>query len=175
MSLVVLALASGCGDDDDNGGPAGPQQAADLVWVDSVSAVANSQVTVDINMRNSTAIIGAEVPLRLSGTGFTIDSGSFVGGLFSDGLLTTCTVDSATQTVFLLTVGRSSLASGEGLFASLYVSLAAEAAGQEIAIDSAMIPVGGNVYHVVSYGTADLTQILPAFESGKIVVAPSGQ
>ena len=66
----------------------------------------------------------------------------------------------------------ATLPSGKGLFASLYVTLGAGAAGQEIAIDSTFDPAGPGVFNVVSYVTPDFTQILPVFRSGKIVVAP---
>lgn len=148
-----------------------PPPPADLVWVDSVSAVANSQVIVNINMRNSTELRGVEVPLRLSGTDFTIDSGSFIGGLFSNAFAKACSIDVATQTVFLIAVEPDTIASGEGIFASLYVSLAAGAAGQEIAIDSARVLDGPDLHEVV-FVKPDLTPILPAFEPGKIVVEP---
>ncbi len=174
MGVVFLTLPVfiGCSDDDDNGTPTGPGPVVDRVWVDSISAVASSQVAVDINMLNSTGIIAAEVPLRLSGTGYTIDSGSFVGGRFEDAVLATCVIDTAAQTAILLVVDTATLAGGEGIFASLCISLGAGTAGQEIAIDSALIPVGQNIYHVVSYLKPDNSQILPAFEAGKIVVAP---
>jgi len=73
---VAIAVISGCSSNDEK--TTGPQntQVADTVWVNSVSAAANDQVKVDITIHNSTAIASVEVPLRLSGNDFAIDSGS---------------------------------------------------------------------------------------------------
>jgi len=170
LSLLILALIVGCGDDDDKS--TGPQDVLNLVWVDSVSATVGTQAVVGVHLKSSNALLGAEVPLKLSGTGFTIDSGSFVGGVFAGAILKSCSVDVATQTVFMLTTSLSSIAAGEGLFGNLYVSIDPGAAVQVIAVDSALVPVGGNVYHVVSFVKSDLGQVLPPFQPGKIIVEP---
>ncbi len=174
IGVIFLALPVfiGCSNDDDNGTTTGPGQVVDKVWVDSISASANSQAIININMRNGTGITGIEVPLRLSGSGYTIDSASFAGGRLDSAFMTTCAIDTAAQTAILLAVDTVVLAGGEGIFASLYISLGAGAAGQVIVVDSALIPVGQNIYHVVSYVKPDFSQILPPFEAGKIVVAP---
>jgi len=167
--LFIILLVITCSENDD---ATGPQQAKDLVWVDSVSATTNSQVSIDIHMRNSSSIIGVEVPLRLSGIGFTIDSGCFNGGICENVATKKCSIDVPCNTVYFTVIEMSGIGKGEGIFASLWISLNSQAGGQVITIDSAMVPVSQNVYHLVSYAKSDLTQVLPGFIPGKIVVQP---
>jgi hypothetical protein len=166
LLVFALAIIIACGGDDSTG----PQEEPNLVWVDSVSAAPGDQAVVDVYFRNGSDIMGAEVPLRFSGSGFSIDSGSFVGSRFSSALLAKDSIDEATNTIFLMTATLTSVSKGEGIFARLYVSLDEGATAQEIEIDSAFVNISGNVYHVVSFATSQITQILPPFIAGKIVV-----
>lgn len=167
LLVFALAIMIACGGDNSSG----PSEEANLVWVDSVSATPGSQAIVNIYVRNDSEIKGVEVPLRLSGTGFVIDSGSFFGGRFSEAELKSAEIDTEANTIFPLVIGvQKVFPKGEGVFARIYVSLDEAAVAQEITVDSALVQISGNVYHVVSYARSDLTQVLPPFEPGKIVV-----
>ncbi len=166
LLVFALAIIVACGGSNSSG----PHEEANLVWVDSVSAAPGDQAVVNIYMRNNESLLGAEVPLRLSGSGFVIDSGSYVGGRFSGATIAKDSIDAATNTIFLMTVTLSAVPKGEGIYAKLYVSIDEAAAEQEIEIDSAFVNITGNVYHVVSFATSQVTQILPPFEPGKIMV-----
>jgi len=171
---VAAALFGGCSDDEKE--PAGPNGtvAADTVWVSSVSAAANEEVKVDITIRNSAPIASLEVPLRLAGNNFVIDSGSYVGGSFADAALKSAIIDPSEKTVYFIAAhsAGTTVPAGTTHLASLYVTLGADAADQVIEVDSAFVNISGNVYHVVSFATPDMTQILPKFVPGQIDVAP---
>jgi|GEM_PF-2597355 len=176
LLLLALFLSGGCSEDDDENGPMGssPPPRPDTVWVSSVSGEAGQQVKVDITIRNSVAIGSVEVPLRLAGSDFVIDSGSYGGGTFATAFLKQATINAAEKTVYFIAAHApsNSVPSGTSHLGSLYVTLGAGAGNQVIAVDSAFVPVGGNVYHVVSFATPGLQQILPVFRGGEITVAP---
>jgi len=165
LAIGVLVMLAGCGSDKK---PAAPEFNHEVI-VASVNAAAGSKVQVDITVSNETAITGVEVPLRLKGSDFLIDSSSYAGGRFQSCLVNSCTIDSAAQTAIMLVADLSTVSAGEGLFARLFVSLGEDAGGQTIDIDTCFIIVG-QYAHVLSFASAGYDPIFPSFVPGKIIV-----
>jgi hypothetical protein len=165
---ALLAVGWGCSDDDDNG--VGPDNSGNRILVQSVTAPAGGETAVEIRTAHTATLLGVEVPLRVTGTGFFIDSVSYAGGLWEDCMSSACTIDSTENTVIMLSLDTVGVVAGEGLFATVYFSLPEAVAGDTIAIDTALIPVGGGLAHMISFETSALQTIYPAFQGGTIAI-----
>jgi hypothetical protein len=163
--LIALTIALGCSDDEGNG-PV-PLN-TNVVWVDDVTATTSDpQVRVNVRFANVDPLSGVAIPLYVSGTGFTVDSVSFKGGRVSDAAVLESHVDTLAQTVAMVALaGAELIPRGEGIFASLYFTLAGESQGQTLTIDSTTIGTESLVY-VDSTGQGEVD---PEFESGEISV-----
>ncbi len=166
MLLILLVIAVGCSDDNGGNGPA-PED-TNRVWVDRVTAnTDNPYVRVDVWFENIDSIFAIEVPLHVSGSGFTIDSVSFVGSRVSELLILEGVVDNQARTIDLVVLpDTANIGPGEGLLAGLYFTLIEESRGQVLVIDTTTI---GDRYlrYLDPTGFGD---ILPDFTSGEISV-----
>ncbi|MBU1318564.1 MAG: hypothetical protein KKG33_04815 [candidate division Zixibacteria bacterium] len=172
--LLLLIIGAGCGSDDKGTDP--EKVNSNLVWVDRVSAVSNQDdVKVNVWFGNLVPLSGLEVPLRVSGGGFTIDSVSFVGSRVGDFFLTIGAVDTFTNTIEIAAADTAvCVDSGEGLLASLYFTLYSSSGGQVLAIDTFSLDTGP--YHSLIYiDTSEAgAEIIPDFIDGEISVLQTG-
>ena len=85
LTSVFILLAGiffvGCSDDEDKNvtGDNNVQTYVDSVWVSDATVSEGEQTVITINFSNSQQLIRVEVPLKVYGTGFYIDSVSFIG------------------------------------------------------------------------------------------------
>ena len=166
MLLIMLAIAVGCSDDNGVNGPV-PED-TNRVWVNRVTAsTANPYVRVDVWFANIDSIFGLEVPLHVSGSGFTIDSVSFVGSRVSELLILEGVVDNSARTINLgVLADTANIGPGGGLLAGLYFTLLDESRGQVLVIDTTTI---GDRY-LIYIDSTGLGEILPDFTAGEISV-----
>jgi hypothetical protein len=166
--VTLLALGLGCGDD----GGTGPEPTkANKVWVDMVTANTNDDyVRVSVHFANLEPLFAIEIPLHVSGTGFEIDSVSFVGSKVADAFFRIGEIDPFDQTVDLVAQADTSyFQPGEGIFASLYFTLSEQAREQVLTIDTLTLVNGSEKYllYLDSTGVGELT---PEFVAGEISV-----
>lgn len=173
FSVALLVIAYGCSDDDDGVTPPSGVN-VNRVWVDAVTAMStDSDVKVDVWFANIIPLTGVEVPLAVSGSGFTIDSASFRSSRFSEEAFTFDRIMGPRQAVVISASydGVTPIDSGEGLFASLYFSLQPESRGQVLEIDSLTIDEGGPGPYRLRYLYGNpLEEIVPEFIEGEISV-----
>jgi len=170
MTLLTSVLIS-CGDDDDDG----PVEAEsiDIVYVENITATSGSSgVEVDVSFSNVTPLSALEVPLRVSGTGFTIDSVSFADSRVAwvDDTVSTILYDD--NSVILAAIEYDSLITeGEGLLGRIYFTLNSASRGQVLTIDTVSIEMG-SIYHTLVYEDTStaVQEFIPFFESGEISV-----
>ncbi|MCK4655716.1 MAG: hypothetical protein KAT85_01755 [candidate division Zixibacteria bacterium] len=165
MLVTLLALGLGCSDDSGTG--PGPVK-ANRVWVDMVTATTNDDyVRVNVRFANLEPLFAIEIPLYVSGSGFEIDSVSFVGSKVADVFFPTGIIDDFAQTVDLVAQADTSyIQPGEGLFASLYFTLFEQAREQVLIIDTLTLSERYLLY-VDSTGDGEIT---PEFVAGEISV-----
>lgn len=172
--LLLLIIGAGCGSDDNGTDPG--KVNSNLVWVDRVSAVSNQEdVKVNVWFGNLVPISGLEVPLKVSGGGFTIDSVSFIGSRVKDMFLAIGTVDTFTNTIEIAAADTAEYVdSGEGLLASLYFTVYPSSGGQVLNIDTFSVDTGP--YHSLIYvDTSEAgVEIVPDFIDGEISVLQTG-
>ncbi len=168
LFIISMLLLHGCGDDEKDVN--GPGQIANRVWIQDVTATADSQAKVDINLSNGVLITVASLPLRYFGSDCFVDSVSFVGSRFSDAMLKAAPIDTANQTIGLMVGDTIPFATGSGKVASIYFNLTSGSAGQTITIDSttidtdemyqawAFVAVGGIVFPQCDAGSITVEQ-----------------
>jgi hypothetical protein len=166
--VILLALGLGCGD----GGGTGPGPVkANRVWVDKVTATTNDDyVRVNIRFANLEPLFAIEIPLHVSGSGFEIDSVSFVGSRVADAFFRQGIIDDFAQTIDLVAQADTSyFQPGEGIFASLYFTLSEQSREQVLTIDTLTLVNGSEKYllYLDSTGVGELT---PEFVAGEISV-----
>ncbi len=168
----IATLALSCGDDDDFTGPDNDEP-IDLVKVERVSALStDTGVKVDVTFSNATPLSALEVPLRVTGSGFTIDSVSFSDSRIAWVDDTISTILPAESSIILAAIEYDSvIVEGHGLLGSIYFTLNQASQGETLTIDTVtvdMIPI----FHSLVYQdtSAAVLEIVPAFEPGEISV-----
>lgn len=168
LYILAILLLQGCGDDEKDVN--GPEQIANRVWVEDITAAPDSQARVDVSLSNGVLITVASIPLKYVGSGCFVDSVSFVGGRFSDAMLKAAPIDTANQTIGLMVGDTIPYATGSGKVASIYFNLTSGSAGQTITIDSttidtdemyqawAFVAVGGIVFPQCDAGIITVEQ-----------------
>jgi hypothetical protein len=166
VTLLTLGLA--CGDDGGTG--PGPVK-ANRVWVDLVTATTNDDyVRVNVRFANLEPLFAIEIPLHVSGSGFEIDSVSFVGSRVDGAFFRTGIIGEFEPTVDLVAQADTSyFQPGEGIFASLFFTLYEQSREQVLTIDTLTLVDGGEKYllYLDSTGVGELT---PEFVAGEISV-----
>jgi hypothetical protein len=177
MSVVLLLLiiaASGCSSDDNGSGP--DTVNSNLVWVDRVSAFSNQDdVKVNVWFGNLVPLGGLEVPLQISGGGFSIDSVSFIGSRVKDFYFLIGAVDSFNNTIEIAAADTTDYVdSGNGLLASIYFSLYSSSGGTVIKIDTFSVDLGPD-HNLIYIDTTEAgNEIIPDFSDGEISVLQVG-
>ena len=163
--LIAAAAMLGCSDDGGNG-PVPPN--TDIVWVEKVSAnTSDPYARVTVGFTNLDPLSGVAIPLHVSGSGFTIDSISFIGSRVADAAVLESLIDGLEQTVVMVAlVDTRLIGRGTGTFAHLYFTLDEESRGQTLIIDTTTIRTESLVY-VDSTGQVE---IYPEFQRGEISV-----
>lgn len=166
MLMILLVIAAGCGDDNGGNGPV-PED-INRVWVESVTASTDDPyVRVEVWFENVDSIFGMEVPLHVSGSGFSIDSVSFVGTRVSELLILEGVIDSLAQTIDLAVLpDTANIGPGEGLLAGLYFTLFEESSGKVLVIDT----TGIGDRELIFIDSTGLGEIFPHFTAGEISV-----
>ena len=171
--LLVLTLMLGCSNDDSTGSG---ETAVDRVWVEKVTAHSGeSDVRVGIQFENLKPISAIEAPLKIFGSGFRVDSVSFVGGRLIDPDILIGTIDTVEQTVVIAASfydpQNHYLESGKGLLANIFFTLLSESAGQIIEIDSTTVSANAtfNWLRFID-NTSAMQEIIPEFDAGEISV-----
>jgi hypothetical protein len=167
LSTVVVSCSSS-----DNGTEPVVEE-TNRVWVDRVTATSSdTDVRVQVSFTNLEPLLEVEIPLGVSGTGFTIDSVSFVGSRVSGLTFFEGVINDYSNTIDLVAIGDSAalIEAGSGLFGSLYFSLTSESRGQVLAIDSTTIEQLPIVHYLVYVDTTGQNAITPDFTAGEISV-----
>lgn len=168
--LYSLGMILGCSDDDKStNGNGNGVVLADSVWVADVDVNEGEQAKVDINFSNEVQLIRVEVPVKITGTGFSIDSASFVGSRCPTEFLQLAQLDTLNKTVRLVWNGGPSLAPGSGLLASLYLSTEVGSSGEVLSIDSVTIGSGASAYYLYFINTGG-TILSPGFSGGSVSI-----
>lgn len=172
--LLLLAIAAGCGSSDNGSGP--DKINSNLVWVDRVSAYSNqSDVKVNVWFGNLVPLAGVEVPLKVSGGGFSIDSVSFIGSRVDGFFLLAGEVDGIEHTIDIAATDTTAyIDSGNGLLASIYFSLYESSGGTVITIDTFSVDLGSDNYPFYVDTSAAANKIIPDFSDGSISVVKVG-
>jgi len=165
---IILLIFLGCAEDKDITAN-GNQTYIDSVWIDNGSVFEGQQVKIDINFSNSQKISAIGIPVKVYGTGFTIDSVSFAGSRCPSGLLRCADIDTLSHTISGIWRGGADLESGMGLFTSLYLTANPGSSGEVLTIDSVTIegiPSAFSLQFVKTSGGL----IHPGFKSGSVTV-----
>lgn len=168
--LVLSAVVVSCSSDN---GTKPVVEETNRVWVDRITATSSdTDVRVQVSFTNLKPLLELEIPLRVSGTGFTIDSVSFVGSRVSGMTFFEGVINNYANTIDLVAIGDSAalIEAGSGLFGSLYFSLTSESRGQVLAIDSTTIEQLPIVHYLVYVDTTGQNTITPDFTAGEISV-----
>ncbi len=171
VALLAFILIAGCGTDNNVTPPGGVN--VNRVWIDAVTAMSSdSDVKVDVWFANIIPLSGLEVPLAISGSGFTIDSASFKSSRLSEDILAFDKIMAPRQAVVISAVwdGSTPIDSGEGLLASLYFSLDSESRGQVLEIDSVTIDDSPGPFRLRYLHGNPLEELVPEFIKGEISV-----
>jgi len=175
LTSVFILLAGiffvGCSDDEDKNvtGDNNVQTYVDSVWVSDATVSEGEQTVITINFSNSQQLIRVEVPLKVYGTGFYIDSVSFIGSRCPTDFLQLVTIDTADQWVRTLWNGGPNLGVGSGLWANMYITANPGSSGGSLTIDSATIgtyPSSYFLYFMKSSGGL----IYPGFSGGAVTI-----
>lgn len=170
--VLTATLLLSCGDDDDSTGPVGGEP-IDLVRVERVSALSTETgVKVDVTFSNITPLSALEVPLRVTGSGFTIDSVSFADSRIAWVDDTISTILPAENSVILAAIEYDSvIVEGDGLLGSIYFTLSEASQGETLTIDTVTVDMSP-IFHSLVYQdtSAAVLEIVPAFEPGEISV-----
>jgi hypothetical protein len=173
LALVIFVgiIFIACSDDDDSKVTANgdSQTYADSVWISDVTISEGDQAVVAVNFSNSLNVIRIEVPLKVYGSGFLIDSVSFVGGRIPTEALQLVKIDTAGQWVRTLWNGGPNISPGTGLFANMYITTEAGTSGGSLTVDSVSIgtyPDTYFMYYIKSTGSI----IYPGFSGGTVTI-----
>jgi hypothetical protein len=161
-----MILAIGC-DDDDGTGPEPVR--GNRVWVDRISASTDAEVVlVKVRFSNLDSLLLVEVPLQVSGTGFLIDSVSFVGSRVADAFIREGIVKNADRTIGLYIADTVYIHPGDGVLASLFFTLYDDSRGQLLVIDTVtIVDVGESSLRYMDLNDSIFT---PEFVPGEISV-----
>lgn len=170
-SILVILIALGLACSDGSGTGPGPVN-ANRVWVDMVTATTNDDyVRVNVHFANLEPLFAIEIPLHVSGSGFEIDSVSFIGSRVADVFFPIGIIDDFAQTVDLVAQADTSyIQPGEGLFASLYFTLSQQSRQQVLAIDTMTLVNGGSEKYLLYVDSTGVGELTPEFVAGEISV-----
>jgi hypothetical protein len=173
MTLFILAgiFFIDCAEDKDTRvtGNNGTSTYVDSVWVSDATVAEGEQAVVTVNFSNSVNLIRVELPLKVYGSGFYIDSVSFATGRCPTEALQLVTIDSTDQWVRILWHGGPSLSPGSGLLGNMYLSTDVGTSGSSLTIDSVTIgtyPASYFMYYMKTTGSL----IYPGFGSGTVTI-----
>jgi hypothetical protein len=174
LSVAALLLLWVACSSDKGGGPPADEPEKGNVWVDTVDAAAGEQARVDVHAIVKSPLQGVGLPLKLTGTGFALDSVSFVGTILERRpLLGTVRIESPSPSMttvnIIRTYSRSTyIEPTEGILVSLFVALSDSPETRTIAIDTVTL-TPSNFWFV---DTTD-TGVVPEFTPGYINVSPA--
>lgn len=166
LGVLAVLFLHGCGDDDKDVNK--PEQIANRVWIEDVTATADSQAKVDVGLSNGVLITVASLPLKYAGTGCFVDSVSFEGSRFANAQLKAAPVDTANQTIGLMFGDQDVFGTGSGKVASIYFSLTPGSSGQTITIDSTTIDTDQMFQAWVFVAVGGI--VVPECDAGSITV-----
>ncbi len=177
-SVLALVIFIGivfvaCSDDDDSKvtGNETPVTYTDSVWISDVTVSEGDQAVVAVNFSNSLKVIRVEVPLKVYGSGFLIDSVSFVGGRIPTDPLQVqlVKIDTAGQWVRTLWNGGPNIYPGSGLLGHMYLTTETGTAGGSLTVDSISIGTYPDTYFMY-YLKSTGGLIYPGFSGGTVTI-----
>lgn len=153
--------------------PVDPFGSQDVVYLDSVSVTAGSQVVINVNVRNDETLGALSIPLRYDTTRLTLKSVSFAGSraeYIATRLVNPALAEAISGhfVVGIIRLSEAPLPPGDGMVFQLTFDLSPTMQpGELTVIDSQFYSPGGELLLVES-GTS--SQIRPVFSPGKILV-----
>lgn len=175
--FFALALLAGCGDD---GGPAAPPANPNRIWVESQTASPGDTIQVEVRFRNAQALAGVQIPVKFSGTGFTVEAVVFGDSLPANfAAFSSVDCDPETARVNMIwtynPITADFIVAREWLFATIEVCISPDAQAQQILVDkysyvgTCLGITGMNEVGFVNAGM-DVIEPSPEFQAGKITI-----
>jgi hypothetical protein len=171
--IAMIALCAAC--DNDKGQEPDDEPDRSEVWVDTIDAYSGDQVQLDVFAISKIPLQGLGLPLKLTGTGFSVDSVSFVGTMLQKrpsvdfvGIDDTSSATVITISILRAYTKLNFIEPGSGVLASIFVTLSQTAGSQVIDVDTCTV-----AHNSLQFAdTADVGSV-PFFTPGEINVAPA--
>jgi len=171
IGIAMLMLLLACSEDDNSVAP--ELATEDRVLIQSITAsTTDPVVSVAVDFVNLEPLTALEVPLSISGFGFTVDSVSFVNSRMNDAEYLIGDVRDGGSTILISAIHTTSATTaGNGKLAALYFSLDESSRGQVLSIDS-MTVIESPVVHTLIYADTNspAVEFVPEFVAGEVSV-----
>jgi len=134
LSLTCLVLGAAISAANDDNAP-------DTLTIGKAAAVKGGQVAVPIYFFNDQDLAALTIPLSVAGDGARIDSVSFVGGRVAYISTKPVTIDKGRKKVIFgaICMTEDYIAPGQGLMATLYMTIVDSAKADKVTIDTTTI------------------------------------